>query len=434
MKQQSTKRLYLVLGVAVYLLFLILYLNRSYPMVGHDYLYFLSNMLDSYIHYLENGLAVHWFTPSFGGGLPAFPNPQNIQFSLNQLLVFLVNPWCANLVSISIYTMFGYYACYRLGRDILQLGWMASSLGALFFMTTGFYIQHNAVGHVGYQVFPLICTISYLIFSPRWTSWRRGVFIGVLIAIFIYGAGFYMIVMLGLSLLLVIPLVYLLKSDWFDLKGVLVVSSLGGATALLLSIGKLYAILRFMLHFPRVISDHYYSNFLESLIAFIMQLIGVPLFTLPYRLLNDDPTAVVSMMKEMIAGGKYGIWEKDVSISPVLIFILVFSLRKVPGLIREMVNGRTLKQKLTGDRIIAASALVLGVWFVFEFISVRGVFYDLIRGLPIISSLHVNIRFTAAFVLPLAMLGAHIFEQEISVMKPTKQLKIFTFSFPDLGD
>ena len=67
-------------------IFLIAFLNLGYPLVGHDYGYFVPHLLDTDIHYKTNGLNIQWYTPSWGGGLPAYPNPQHIQFSLPQLL------------------------------------------------------------------------------------------------------------------------------------------------------------------------------------------------------------------------------------------------------------------------------------------------------------------------------------------------------------
>ena len=59
---------------------IISFLNLLYPMVGHDYAFVIPQMLDSHLHFLINGLGIQWYTPSFGGGLPAFPNPNNVQF------------------------------------------------------------------------------------------------------------------------------------------------------------------------------------------------------------------------------------------------------------------------------------------------------------------------------------------------------------------
>ena len=424
-QSRTAKLSYFVFGIVIYLLFLMHFLTRNYPLVGRDYRYFLSHMLDTFIHYQQNGLSIQWFTPSYGGGLPAYPNPQNIQFALNQVLVFFMDPWWANLVSIAIYVVVGYFACYRLGREILKLNWMASVLGALFFISTGFYIQHNLEGHVGYQMFPLIALFAYLVFSQKWNSWQRGLLLGLMIAIFVHTAGFYTLVIMGLTLSMLIPLVYLLNPDWFELKKFIVTGGVAGFTASLLSIGKIYAVARFMIYFPREIQDHYYSNFWESLVALIVQLVSVPIFTIPYRLVWNNPDAIDMLMKNRVAGGNFGIWEKDVSISPVLVLILIFSLRKLPEKIINTIKLRNTKPKPRADQIVAIIALLLGIWAAFDITSARGLIFELIKDFPFFRSLHVNIRFASSFVLPFAILGAFLLDKEFSSLAKRTRFIVF---------
>nr|NIW46977.1 hypothetical protein [Gammaproteobacteria bacterium]NIX57972.1 hypothetical protein [candidate division Zixibacteria bacterium] len=280
MAEKRIKYLFLAGGILIYLAFLMVYVNSSYPLVGHDYRYFIPRLLDTHIHYLKNGLSIQWFTPSFGGGLPAYHNPQQIQFSLTQFLLFIFNPWWAIMFSAAIYTSIGYFACYRLGRDILGFNWMASILGALFFIGSGFYIQHLASGHVNFLVFPLSALFYYVLFSQQWKPYLRGFLLGLMLATFIHSAGFYIIIILALSFLILVPLVYLLQPNWRDLQGVAKSLAIAILVALLLSGGKLYAIFGFMQNFPRVITDQYYDHFLQSLVGIIMQYISVPLFTI----------------------------------------------------------------------------------------------------------------------------------------------------------
>ena len=59
---------------------IIRYLNLSFPFVGRDYMTILPGMLDTELFYRLNGLAIQWYTPSFGGGMPVYPDPNNAQF------------------------------------------------------------------------------------------------------------------------------------------------------------------------------------------------------------------------------------------------------------------------------------------------------------------------------------------------------------------
>lgn len=422
------KRFFIAGGLFLFLVFLFLYINSSYPVVGHDYRYSIPHLLDTYIHYLKNGLTIQWFSPAFGGGLPAYGNPQHLQYSLTQFLVFLVNPWLAVILSIIVYTILGYYACYRFARDIFQVGWKAAVLGALFFVGTGFYIQHNAAGPMTVQAYPLIALFIYILVLENWAGWQRGIVLGLILTLFIHGSSFYLVIILGLCILIILPLIYLLRPGNIGLQAVVIALGVGGLTGLLLSAGKLYAVFGFMQNFPRVITDHYYANFWQALVGFGMQLVGVPLFTIPFRVLIEDATAVGQMMTALIGGSEFGMWEMDISVSPVLVYIFLFQLRKLPRKVRDATQKKTLPN-LQQDRVVALLVLILGVWFAFEYISARGILYGFVSDLPVVRSLHVNIRYAAAFVFPLAVLGAYFFDREFSRIKPNKSFKVFSIFF-----
>ena len=426
--ENRIKRFFIAGGIILYLVFLLFYVNISYPWVGHDFRYFLPRLLDTYIHSLNNGLSIQWFTPSFGGGLPAFPNPQQIQFSLTQFLVFMFNPWIANLISIAVYTLIGYFACYFFGRNILQFSWMVSVLCALFFVGSGFIIQHLASGHINFHVYPLSALFFYVLFSQAWKVWQRGVVLGMLLAIFIHAAGFYIVIVLVLSFFMVVPLVYLLQPNWRDIKGLTIAVVICVLSAVLLSGGKMYAVLGFMQNFPRVITDHYYSSFIQSLVGFVMQLIGVPLFTIPFRVLKDDPSAVGQMMTALIGGSRFGLWEMDVAISPVLLYIFFLQFRKIPRKLRDIYRQKKIPV-LQKDQVFALMVLVFGVWLAFEFTSARGVLFDPIRTLPIVRSLYNNLRYAVSYLIPMVFLGGYFFNKEFSQVKKEKRIPTFSFFY-----
>src|SRR6476619_1822919 len=100
MKQPAiSKRIVPYLLGAGITLIIILLMNRDYQFVGHDYRYFIPRLIDTNLHIRLNGFSIQWYTPSFGGGLPAFPNPQHLEYSIVQLFSFLINPWSAILLT-----------------------------------------------------------------------------------------------------------------------------------------------------------------------------------------------------------------------------------------------------------------------------------------------------------------------------------------------
>src|SRR5262245_14567880 len=85
-------------GIGV-ILIIIAIINRDYPYVGHDYRFFIPRIIDTNLHTRLNGLSIQWYTPSFGGGLPAFANPQHMEYSVLQWLAYFMDLWTAILIT-----------------------------------------------------------------------------------------------------------------------------------------------------------------------------------------------------------------------------------------------------------------------------------------------------------------------------------------------
>ena len=103
MKKTVSYTIIIILHILVIIFFLIQYSNATYPMIGHDYRLFLTRLIDSDLYYRANGFGIEWYTPNFGAGLPAYPNPLQMQFSLPQLITWFINPYAEVLVSTAIY-------------------------------------------------------------------------------------------------------------------------------------------------------------------------------------------------------------------------------------------------------------------------------------------------------------------------------------------
>src|SRR5262245_58418926 len=81
-----------------------------YGRLGQDYFLFMPKLLDGAFWYKTNGLfAVPWFTPSFGGGLPAFPDPQSMYYSVPQFLSFFISPFTAVKLTFILFGVIGFY-------------------------------------------------------------------------------------------------------------------------------------------------------------------------------------------------------------------------------------------------------------------------------------------------------------------------------------
>lgn len=139
MKKNYLITLLILVNIAVVGAFLVWYCNRAYPMIGMDYRLFMPYMTDTYLFQKINGLVIQWYTPSFAGGRPVFPNPQDLQFSLPQFLMWVFNPWVSLLASMLVFVSIGFVATYYFLKKLMGLGSFASILGAVFFVGNGFY-------------------------------------------------------------------------------------------------------------------------------------------------------------------------------------------------------------------------------------------------------------------------------------------------------
>ncbi len=393
----STLYLAAILGLIVFAI------GRAYPKVGHDYGFFIPRLLDTYLHYKVNGVAIQWYSANFGAGTPAYPNPQYLQFSLPQISMFVINPWLALMFSLVTYAVIGFLCLYIFLHD--EMGWInaACVLGASFLLANGFFVEHAIVGHVGFQTFPLLGAIVFLAFTKRLGFLPAGILIGLLVAMIVNQAGFIVLIICLLSLLITLPLIYLIRPEIFRPLWYAALLT-GGLIAILLSLSKVSAVMAFMRFFPRVIEDHYGQTYLQGIAGMARQLTGFSV-TAPYYLLTGTKLEGLSAFFRQGAGAQFGLWEMDMALSPGLLFLLVLGLGYG---IHALLKTRPV---LSRNKGIAVLILCLGIWLTTDLTLAQGWLYNVVKPLPVLRSLHANVRFASAFILPLALLGAYVFHK-----------------------
>ena len=396
--------------LAILLGLIVFIVSRDLPKVGHDYGFFLPRLLDTHLHHRVDGLVIQWYTANFGAGTPAYPNPQYVQYSLPQVLLFVVNPWTALMLSLITYSATGFICYFLFLREEMDLIASASALGASFILANGFFIEHALVGHVGFQHFHLLGAILFLVFTKRLGTLTSGILIGLLCAAVVNQAGFINLIIFGFSLLVLLPLIYLLRPELFHRK-VFVTLLAGALSAILLSISKVSAVLAFLRNFPRVIEDDYGQTYLQGLLGMVRQLTGFS-FIAPYHMLTGQKMEGIIHFFQQGAGAQFGIWEMDLALSPGLLMLLILGT--------GYLVFRLWKTRLAmpGTKWIAVLLLFSAVWLATDLTLAQGWLYSLVKPLPILRSLHANVRFTAAFIFPLAMIGAFVFHEIFKERKP----------------
>jgi hypothetical protein len=256
---------------------------------------------------------------------------------------------------------------------------------------------------VGFQHFPLLGAILLLAFTKRIGFLPAGILIGLITAMIVNQAGFVVLIIFLLSLLILLPLLYLLRPAIYRPRWYAAFLT-GGLFAILLSLSKISAIMAFMRFFPRIVEDQYNQSYLQGIAGMLRQLSGFN-FMAPYYLLTGTKLEELSTYFHQGAGAQFGIWEMDMSLSPGLLVLLLLGLgyglykiiKKRPG--------------ISWDKVAAALILCVGIWLVTDLTLAQGRLYTLVKPLPVLRSLHANVRFTSAFIFPLALLGAYVFHR-----------------------
>jgi hypothetical protein len=397
------------------------HVNSLFPIVGWDHKYFLTRLIDTHLYYRINGLGIQWYTPSFGGGLPAYPHPGNAQFSLPQILTLFTNPWTAILLSYFVYVLVGYFAAYIFFRHTLKLHWTASTLGAALFSASGFYLEHLSNGHLNFQAFPLLPVFLAVFLHPRLPVLAASAILGLTAAIVIYSASLYPATFIVLSLFICLPLAYLIQPAAFQWQRITRIFLLGGLLALALNLSKLYAVASFMRFFPRDMPDSFDLPLRLAPLGLLMQFVGVmglaPLFSVA-----GMKMPLIRNLLQVYTGSSLGLWELDLSLSPVLWFLLAGGAL---ALFKAFATQRLAVLPRRKSFWLAFGLFLFAVEIALEFTFARGLFYPSLRQLPFLRSLHVNPRFGSAFIFPLSILGATIFSRWVANWQEKRLLTVF---------
>jgi hypothetical protein len=388
------------LFIAAYVVY---HVNSFYPIVGWDHKYYFSRLIDTHLHYRVNGFTIQWFTPSFGGGLPGYPHPLNAQFSLPQLLALFLEPWRAVLTSYFIYVLVGYTSAYTFLRRSLDFGWMPATLGAVLFSANGFYLEHLANGHFNFQAFPILPFFLVALFDKRLSIPVASALIALGGGLLIYSASTYPAIFIGLSLLMALPLAYLINPTMFDWPRLGKIILFGGLLALGLTLSKLYAVASFMRFFPRDIPDSFDIPLRLAPVGLFLQLFGVMGLAPLYALTGQKITAIRELL-QTYTSAYVGLWELDLSVSPIVWILLPAGMVTLGY---SLLTKRLAVFPLKKAHFLALALFLFAVWLALEFTFARGFFYPILRELPFLRALHVNPRFGSAFIFPIALFAAY---------------------------
>lgn len=376
------------------------YLHSS--RMGHDYKYFIPHLLDGAFWFHVNGLfSIPWFTPSVGGGLPNFPNPQSLYYSIPQFLTCITDPITSIRITMMLFAAAGFMGFYLVLKRVFNLTSLSSALGAAFFMFNGFYAHRMLVGHLTYHSFMLFPFLLYSILNGNqdgiksdWKVLIRDIAVGgLVIAYLVYSGAFYLIPMFLLTILLCVLVYGFISGDKmsylavvFRLILVVLIGTFAGAS-------KLNAGFSYVALFPR---NLYPLPGVDSLFS-LMQLTFQSLFL--------EPDA--SFANEVTVNRKFRLdrHEYEFGIGLSVLFLLIYGL---VGFIKKYFSSNpkvalSVKQKIE-----------LFTFLLLAFIPVILNFYtpglnEFLKSLPFVTSTSTNIRWLCVYIPSAVLLASIIF-------------------------
>lgn len=246
-----------------FLLFFIGFLGASFPRIGHDYEYFVPQLLAGKAHFMAQGLAPFRYSPYFCGGMVAHGNPQNPYYSLLQVFTFFMEPWYSLLLCIVLVLLLGYRGWYLVGRDVLGLKPEWRHLLALIVVSSGFTLAHLVAGHVTFFAFPLVSYFVWFLFKPGNLSFRAllsdAAIVSLLAGMILYAGGYIVLLYTALGLSLALPLYLIVHPTRERLLLLLSRIAFFAIGSLALGMSKITAVISFMTHVPRVYSLEHFS-------------------------------------------------------------------------------------------------------------------------------------------------------------------------------
>ena len=395
-----------------YSIFILIFLIHQYifldffpnnnGLLGHDYEYFLPNFIFGKIWFENNLISVPWFTPSFCCGIPFYPDPQTMFYSLQQLFYIFFEPILATKFLFIYFSLVAYIGMFLLLRKSFNFSYYLSLLGSTIFFFNGYFIYRIIIGHLGYANYvfiPLYCFLLISSVTNKKFSLRTVYLLlsSVTLSSLVYSGTGSIMFLIIISIISILLIFCIINQNFISL---FIRFSKSLFISFLLSLSKLSAVIFFLKNFKRNnyealtfenIHDYFYSTFKS-------------LFLFPD--INHFNKSAIDHN-----GPKINIHEIEFGISVVpLLAIIIFVL-----------NFNKIKNKLYDYKL-----LLLVFILIIPFILNTGLFsLDKIwSSIPILGSTWVQIRWNALFIIPLIIFSLLIFNSNLFI-KNNKYVILF---------
>ncbi|NIQ14479.1 MAG: hypothetical protein GTO02_08775, partial [Candidatus Dadabacteria bacterium] len=326
--------------------------NEFFPnknqQLGGDYSYFLPVLLNGYYWIqVNNFFEIPWFSPAFCGGVPFFPNPQVMFYSLPQVLTLFLDPLKSIYVTYIIFAAIGFTGFYLLLRCVFTTSQEVAILGAILFLFNGFYAHRMIIGHLTYHSFMFIPLIAFfLLHYPKRNNNDLEnkisvILSGSLIAYMVHSGAANFVVMALFSVvgIWLISCIYGNKHPGFIPR-----FSLMCIIAVCLSATKLASSLAFLVNYPR---DFYPLPGIEGFGSSLLFVIR----TLFLQGIWDADTSDIVNSKILFEQHEIEFGVTVIPLIIIIVYLLLFSIRLVNTHTRSILE-------LSKPRILAIVSLI----------------------------------------------------------------------------
>lgn len=383
--------------------FFLYVLEFNYPQVGPDFIVFFRYLTAGKWHFLHQGIAPFRYAVHLCGGMPMYGNPNDIFYSVTQLLSLFLDPWRAVEGSVVFYLLLGYFGWYRLGRDVMRLSPAWTHVLAVVTLLQGFLLFHIVIGHLNFFPFPLIGLLLWLLLEEKSKKSMplllRASLFALLSAGILYAAGYFVLLFTGILFLLLCPALFLLQKDVRipSFSILLTRLSVCAAFSALLLLSRITAVWSLMQFFTRETD---------------MVSVSLPLSYAIRALWGLPQTG------ELFSDVPWAFHEQTMFLSPLTIVGLPLALFWIFVTYRKKHSWRALVLvPYFGLLLLLCNFLI--AW--------DGPVAAFLGSLPILSSLHVTLRFLSIFALLVALLSVFVVARLVQRFHP--QAEVFTAVF-----
>ena len=367
---------------------------NSNNFLGHDYESVIPNLVFGKIWFSNNFLSIPWYTPSFCCGIPFFPDPQSMYYSIPQIIFLIFNPILSIKIIFFILSAFSYIGMFLLMRKNFKFSIYVSLLCASLFLFNGFFVYRAIAGHVAYLSYifvPLYCFFLINSYESKSESLNNIYLIlsAIIFANFFHSGSGPIIFIIFTSILSVL----LLYSHLINSLRIIFKLILSLVLGTLIALSKIIASLFFLSNFPR----QYPAMEFHSLISFIKT------FFLSF-FLNPNEQYFNENIKSMFPFGVHEI-EYSLSVVPIILLFFVFFL-----------NKKFFKFNYYNIRLFFLLTIIFFIPILFNVNFLNQ--FKLIQTIPFLNSTWVQVRWMLIYILPIIILAGLIIESiDISFKK-----------------